>query len=148
MVARLVRDQEAVGSNPVSSTIQKGQDFSCPFCMLSVIRTRLLGTNQAQRGVPENCKFLGKRRYGEKSATARKGGRRKATVSTRFGTKRPWVRIPSPRPYKKDRIFPVLFVCSRCRVKNGSLSKEPFANFAELRNLTSEKTRILKVRKT
>ena len=60
--------------------------------MLSVIRTRLLGTNQAQRGVPENCKFLGKRRYGEKSATARKGGRRKATVSTRFGTKRPWVR--------------------------------------------------------
>ena len=35
MVARLVRDQEAVGSNPVSSTIQKGQDFSCPFCMVS-----------------------------------------------------------------------------------------------------------------
>lgn len=63
MVARLVRDQEAVGSNPVSSTIQKGQDFSCPFCMLSMIRTRLLGTNQAQRGVPEKGTFTGNNAY-------------------------------------------------------------------------------------
>ena len=49
MVARLVRDQEAVGSNPVSSTIQKGQDFSCPFCMLSVSGKERLFIQRAVR---------------------------------------------------------------------------------------------------
>ena len=49
---------------------------------------------------------------------------------------------------KTDRIFPVRFCITERRVKNRSLTKEWFANFALLRNLTSEKTLVLKIRKT
>ena len=40
MVARLVRDQEVVGSNPVASTTKKGELFGSPFfvCQGEAIR--------------------------------------------------------------------------------------------------------------
>ena len=57
LVARLVRDQEAMGSNPVTSTTtasdavmsqQKGNTFVFPFLLLPFGRTCLVGGSGGQ----------------------------------------------------------------------------------------------------
>ena len=103
MVARLVRDQEVVGSSPVTSTTKKRRVF-CPslfcFCGREPTTSSLLqGSRKSQRS-----EIFGKRRSGARTrAPTRRGGARKQpTATTR-------VQVPSPRPRKSEGFFALRF---------------------------------------
>ena len=103
MVARLVRDQEVVGSSPVTSTTKKRRVF-CPslfcFCGREPATSSLLqGSRKSQRS-----EIFGKRRSGARTRAppCRGGARKQPTATTR-------VQVPSPRPRKSEGFCPSLF---------------------------------------
>ena len=105
MVARLVRDQEVVGSNPVTSTKNPAGLLLCGvfvYCARIGLPTSCVPLPSALffKGPPQKgAAFLwgkeARRRWFVGSAAPDK---RAKPASTRFGPKRSWVQIPSPRP--------------------------------------------------
>ena len=71
MVARLVRDQEVVGSNPVTPTKEKGQFFDCLFsCVTGFELRRKLQIAISRRVNSGHPLFIGYGRTGENPVTA------------------------------------------------------------------------------
>ena len=101
----LVRDQEVVGSNPVTSTKNPAELLLCGVfvCCTGIglptscvpLPSALFFKGPPQKGAAFLWGKEARRRWFVGSAAPDK---RAKPAPTRFGTKRSWVQIPSPRP--------------------------------------------------
>ena len=102
MVARLVRDQEVVGSSPVTSTTKGRKDFPfLPFVFVRyVLNPRPLKKTQGSRK-SQRSEIFGKR--SDRAINPRNALLRFARKRAREATR---VQVPSPRPQKSGRQKP------------------------------------------
>ena len=138
MVARLVRDQEVVGSSPVTSTTKKRRVF-CPslfcFCGREPATSSLLqGSRKSQQS-----EIFGKRRSGARTRAppCRGGARKQPTATTR-------VQVPSPRPRKSEGFCPSLFCITNALAGGKGAMKQKSKNSYFLRRSAAETARARK----
>ena len=102
MVARLVRDQEVVGSSPVTSTTKRRKYLPFVFLLLRWIEptTFYNKTGPLKIAGCEANEIFGEKETQSANASAARncGARNQPIAATR-------VQVPSPRPQKDERIY-------------------------------------------
>ena len=116
MVARLVRDQEVVGSSPVTSTTKKRRVLPFAFFFHGrepTTSSLLQGSRKSQRS-----EIFGKRRSGARTRAppCRGGAREQPTATTR-------VQVPVTSTTKKRRVLPFAFFFHGREPTTSSLSQ-------------------------
>ena len=137
MVARLVRDQEVVGSSPVTSTTKKRRVLPFAFFFHGrepTTSSLLQGSRKSQRS-----EIFGKRRSGARTRAppCRGGAREQPTATTR-------VQVPVTSTTKKRRVCPSLFCITNALAGGKGAMKQKSKNSYFLRRSAADTARARK----